>query len=222
MNYYFLLFFYDDGSKPILIDGFSRARMHFDLGKKTILAYVLAKTATTEATLASKPVIQMFEAPDFDSTGVKLTKAQSEFFKNSVVRDENGNLLRVYHGTTEEFTTFKHMKPSNFKTYGMGFYFTPSRADAEFYAGMNQSNAQGPIKATGKILEVYLNITNPIDYSNWRTAHTKIAKFAGLTKDDPINSNLIEDYHNMLRQTENKDGIVVKNKKHSFWNYRNI
>ena len=34
--------FYDDGSKTILIDGFSRTRMHFDLGKKTILAYVLA------------------------------------------------------------------------------------------------------------------------------------------------------------------------------------
>ena len=34
-----------------------------------------------------------------DSEGNKLTKEQMDFFKDSKVRDENGNLLKVYHGT---------------------------------------------------------------------------------------------------------------------------
>ena len=34
--------FYDDGNEVILIDGFSRTRMHYELGEKSILAYVLA------------------------------------------------------------------------------------------------------------------------------------------------------------------------------------
>lgn len=34
-----------------------------------------------------------------DSDGNQLTKEQTEYFKNSVVRDENGNLKVMYHGT---------------------------------------------------------------------------------------------------------------------------
>jgi hypothetical protein len=34
---------------------------------------------------------------ELDSLGNELTKEQAEFFKDSKVRDENGNLLVVYH-----------------------------------------------------------------------------------------------------------------------------
>lgn len=34
-----------------------------------------------------------------DSEGNKLSDQQQEYFKNSKVRDEDGNLLVVYHGT---------------------------------------------------------------------------------------------------------------------------
>ena len=43
---------------------------------------------------------------DVDSDGNKLTQQQAEYFKNSKVRDEDGNLLKVYHGTSESFTIF--------------------------------------------------------------------------------------------------------------------
>lgn len=43
---------------------------------------------------------------DVDSDGNKLTQQQAEYFKNSKVRDEDGNLLKVYHGTSESFTAF--------------------------------------------------------------------------------------------------------------------
>ena len=41
-----------------------------------------------------------------DSAGQELTEAQQEYFKNSKVRDENGNLLVMYHQTDSEFTVF--------------------------------------------------------------------------------------------------------------------
>lgn len=38
-----------------------------------------------------------------DNKGRTLTKEQQDYFKNSKVRDENGNLKSVYHGTDSEF-----------------------------------------------------------------------------------------------------------------------
>ena len=46
---------------------------------------------------------------DRDSDGKALTKEQIEFFKNSKVRDANGNLLRVYHGSASKFTVFLYV-----------------------------------------------------------------------------------------------------------------
>ena len=39
-----------------------------------------------------------------DSEGNELSEGQRKFFKNSNVRDEDGNLLVVYHGTDADFT----------------------------------------------------------------------------------------------------------------------
>lgn len=41
-----------------------------------------------------------------DSTGRELTEAQREYFKDSKVRDAEGNLLVMYHQTDGEFTVF--------------------------------------------------------------------------------------------------------------------
>lgn len=81
-----------------------------------------------------------------DSDGNSLTAAQSAFFAHSKVRDEDGNLLKVYHGTPNRFTTFQQGVADG---WGKGIYFTDNRAEAETY-GKN-------------IVEVYLNITNPFN-----------------------------------------------------------
>ena len=80
-------------------------------------------------------------ANEYNSQGNKLTKAQQEFFKDSKVRDETGNLLVVYHGTNNfGFTEFKR---------NVNFY--TSREDvASTYTGNNG------------IYRGYLNIKNPI------------------------------------------------------------
>jgi ABC-type antimicrobial peptide transport system permease subunit len=43
---------------------------------------------------------------DVDSDGNKFTQQQAEYFENSKVRDDDGNLLKVYHGTSKSFTAF--------------------------------------------------------------------------------------------------------------------
>ena len=65
----------------------------------------------------------LFSIPsETDSEGNKLTKEQQEFFKDSKVRDENGNLLVVYHGTDADFTAFDISKGRRM-ILGNGFYF---------------------------------------------------------------------------------------------------
>lgn len=80
---------------------------------------------------------------DRDSEGTQLTKEQTEFFKDSKVRDKDGNLLKMYHGTFAEFTTFDIEKTSDDAYYGKGFYFTSDENDAKkTYAEANGVDTQ--------------------------------------------------------------------------------
>ena len=83
---------------------------------------------------------------DTDSTGRELSAEQREYFKDSKVRDEDGNLLVVYHGTDADFTVFDASKGrANMDIQGM--FFSPWELDAQGF-GKNVS-------------AYYLNITNP-------------------------------------------------------------
>ena len=42
--------------------------------------------------------------------GNTLTEGQTEYFKDSKVRDDNGNLLVMYRGDMDEFTVFDRKK----------------------------------------------------------------------------------------------------------------
>ena len=98
---------------------------------------------------------------DIDSDGNKLTPQQAEYFKNSKVRDEDGNLLKVYHGTTENFTVFDKTKGrTNMDIQGM--FFSPWEIDAKGYG----SNVNA----------YYINITNP---ASERMGYMALRKFQG-------------------------------------------
>jgi hypothetical protein len=66
-----------------------------------------------------------------DSNGNTLTLEQTEFFKDSKVRDENGNLLVVYHGSFENFNVFDKSFSRTENYFGKGFYFTTSAKDVK-------------------------------------------------------------------------------------------
>lgn len=86
-----------------------------------------------------------------------LTKEQEEYFKDSKVRDENGNLKVMYHGTSAGgHTVFDPYGKAKYGLFGVGTYFTDNKEVAESYT----EKGRGKNK---QIYETYLNITNPID-----------------------------------------------------------
>ena len=86
-----------------------------------------------------------------DSNGRKLSVKQREYFKDTKVVDDKGNLLVVYHGTPKgDFTVFRTEN---------GAYFSSNKQYAERYA-------QKHIAADGRVVEAYLNIEKPFDTRN--------------------------------------------------------
>ena len=94
-----------------------------------------------------------------DSQGRELSEEQQKFFKDSKVRDEDGRLLTMYHGTRAEngdFTVFDYSKAVKkgglgLKALGKGNYFTSKQ--------LNGSERFG-----SRVIEAYLNVTNPFIY----------------------------------------------------------
>lgn len=89
-----------------------------------------------------------------DTEGNELSQHQQEFFKDSKVRDERGNLKVMYHGTPN----------GTFTVFNDGTYFTENKEYADLYQNPAASmlsvkkNAKAP-----KTYEVYLNIKKPFD-----------------------------------------------------------
>lgn len=98
--------------------------------------------------------------PNIQQSKVELSPQQQEFFKDSVVRNENGELIPMYHGSNSNFTIFDKSKggQSN-KSAKVGFWFTPNKEGAEKWAGQSWWGDNEP-----KVYETYLNIKKPFIY----------------------------------------------------------
>ena len=106
-----------------------------------------------------------------DSEGKTLTEAQAEYFKDSKIRDENGNLLVVYHGSPAKFTVFNHNKiNAHGNAHGRGFYFTEKKSFAEGYE-----------REGGQLLKGYLNIANPLSENKVTIKKTDLLKLIKAT-----------------------------------------
>ena len=71
-----------------------------------------------------------------DSDGKQLTKEQQEYFKDSKMRDENGNLKVMYHGSQEAgFHVFDSSKSDD----GTSFFFVDSNGVAASYSGTSET-----------------------------------------------------------------------------------
>lgn len=99
-----------------------------------------------------------------DSEGRELTEGQREFFKDSKVLDEDGNLKVVYHGSMNDFTVFDIEMARDTEDIE-AFFFSGDREEAEGYGDEN-------------LKEYYLNITNPADYD---TAYDVFFKYKSQT-----------------------------------------
>lgn len=88
-----------------------------------------------------------------DNTGAKLSKQQQEYFKDSKIRDKDGNLVRVYHNTNNDFTVFDLAKSGSNQgsSKGQGIYLSKRKGE---FAHSDYGDKQ---------MNLYANITNPFD-----------------------------------------------------------
>ncbi len=103
------------------------------------------------------PIVNAQFSLHSDSDGKQLSKGQQEYFKDSKVRDDQGRLLKMYHGTSSGgFTAFEPYGKAKYGLFGLGSYFTDNREVAESYT--KKGKGKNP-----QVYEVYLNVTNPMD-----------------------------------------------------------
>ena len=146
---------------------------------------------------------QVKHSREIDSVGNKLTKEQAEYFKDSKVRDDEGNLKVMYHGSSESFTIFDKSQRNASNWYGEGFYFTENKSEAYFYGD--------------KLFETYLNVENPYIPTADKILEDGTVEFAPSFIDDlknrfseiksiknPTASQITE-----VLQSKRYDGIIV-------------
>jgi hypothetical protein len=86
-----------------------------------------------------------------------LSPEQKEYFKGSKLRDENGNLIKMYHGTPD----------GSFTEFNEGSYFTPNKKYADGYQWEGASVLRSNKKAVNpKTYEVYINTEKPFTLSD--------------------------------------------------------
>ena len=112
-------------------------------------------------TLTAQPTTKKSErsgnaVPDQDSIGRRLSKGQLEYFKDSKARDEDGNLLVMYHGTSKGGYTVFDTYYGNHGLFGIGSYFTDNKEIAQTYTKKGRGTSP-------QVYEAYLDIKNPLD-----------------------------------------------------------
>ena len=149
-------FKYDDNGK--MTDGIREflSSLHYDgiISKDEVVAFYPSqiKSATDNIGTFNEAEEDIYYS-DRDSNGNTLSKEQQEFFKDSKVRDESGNLRVVYHGTDADFTVFDADKDLT----GEKYYFAASRTWVKKL--FKEEKYHDP----KNIMRVYLNIKNPLD-----------------------------------------------------------
>ena len=138
-----------------------------------------SKLAETDYTQRLKAASQNLSRTD--NNGRTLTEGQQEYFKNSKVRDSEGRLMRVYHGTYDDFTTFNLDHTKNANDLGKGFYFTNKIDDAKNnYASSNGGDVQTKIEELAY----------------------ELFQEKGYTEDDLYNNAYVEEYNKAYDEAE--------------------
>lgn len=93
-----------------------------------------------------------------DSDGNTLSTEQQEYFKDSKLRDDNGNLLVMYHGSQNlGFTVFD----PNASDDNRSFFFSDKPSVAASYSDSTEEIAPYEGDKTSGLYKTYLNLKNP-------------------------------------------------------------
>ena len=153
---------------------------------------------------------------DRDSDGRQLSEGQWEYFKDSVVRDDDGNLIPVYHSTYEEFYTFKRGKLGGETLVNANdASLAATSLVGHWFSDHDISNGIG-----GRSLKCYLKITRP-----YRTDLDSLAAEIGSYSDDldKMQEHFEMGQYNMVRKAASDfvrwlrfngyDGLIVDDRE---------
>lgn len=139
----------------------------------------------------SGTLTQSKKLQETDNKGRELSKQQQEYFKNSKVRDNNGNLKVVYHGTDADFTVFNYdYLGKNGTANGKGFYLADDINVAKSY-----SNGKN-------LIEAYVDIQKPLSIGKTTMSENDYIKFVKAVN-DKTNGTLFADYGDGEKLTKN-------------------
>ena len=118
-----------------------------------------------------------------------LSEEQKTYFKDSKLRDENGDLEVVYHSTPNQFTVFDNSmsgENTGYDNTGFGTFVTTNRAFSERFKDIDGTGKQG------YTMELFANVTKPITHPYK----------AGIKYGDEQASKIVEDYYKAIGETE--------------------
>lgn len=131
---------------------------------------------------SERTYIEAVESGDMQTAQQMVDEAAEKAMPDSIIRDGNGKLLTVYHGSPGKFTVFSHNKMNvNGNAHGRGFYFTEEKSLAEEYQ-----------KDGGQLLKGYLNITNPMSEEKVTIRKSNLVKYIKATCEQEAR-NLVAD-----------------------------
>lgn len=136
---------------------------------------------------------------DVDSDGNTLSEQQKEFFKNSKVRNADGNLIVMYHYTNDVFNKIDFQKSNQ----GL-FWFT---SDSKMLD--TKSDTASGLKMGKKIIvkQLYVNITNPAgwdEYDKYTIGQIKDKGYDGvILEDDGITTGFVFNNSNQIKNVDN-------------------
>lgn len=171
--------FYENSLIPVTgIDGFVTQWESGDTGERSNIILALNSSQLKSADAVTRddsgnviPLSERFDPSEgdiryslksTDSQGRELSEEQQEFFRDSVIRDDRGRLMVMYHGTRNGgFTVFDGGKDYFYFTNNRRYAYTfeGRKANGQLYPSTRADMEAGLISP--QRYEVYLNVTNP-------------------------------------------------------------
>ena len=153
---------------------------------------------------------------DRDSHGNELSAGQIEFFKDSKARDEEGNLLVLYHGTSTEQRITEFMTTEGWRT---GLWLSTDHATAVHFARATEYLENDPrdetrlftkensSEGTGRqgVYELYANLKNPLIVDANSKRYWEIPRPSAMGKGDAVSGEEI----NRFALENGYDGVII-------------
>ena len=144
-----------------------------------------------------RPQDNFYESKNNDNE-VIIENTFEKWFGSSILKDENGQPLKMYHGTDAEFDSFSKEHIGRTGAYeGYGFNFTPFESRARGY------NSK-------RVIEAYLRVVNPMTTKSYKISLRQLVEIIRqLDKGKPFTDTIVAAYE-PARYNEKWDAMYYR------------